>query len=85
MRIDARSQGGRRLDLGRRAPGEENCALLLGEAVGKLWRGRDPRLEGAANLRRERAVREGGQLDHLVAAGLGLVLSTASHWHREER
>ena len=79
LRLDARSQGRRRLDLGRGALGERDRALLLGEPVGKLRRRRDARLERGAALGRERPVRERGQLGDLLTAGL--VLSTASHRH----
>ena len=79
LRLDARPQGRRRLDLVRGAPRERDRPLLLGEPVGKL-RGRcDSRLERGTPLRRERPVRERRQLGDLPIAGL--VFSTASHRH----
>ena len=79
LRLDARSQGRRRLDLGRGAPRERDRALLLGEPVGELRRRRDPCLERGTTLRRERPVGERRQLGDLLTAGF--VLSTASHRH----
>ena len=77
--VDARSQGRRRLDLGRGALGERDRALLLGQPVGKLRRRRDSRLECGTTIRCERPVRERRQLGDLLIAVL--VFSTASHRH----
>ena len=65
--FDARAQGFRRLHLGRCGLRERDRTLLLGEAVGKLLRRRDPFLELAATVRRQRPVRQRGQLGDLVA------------------
>jgi hypothetical protein len=78
-RLDARSQGRRRLDLGRSALRKRDRAPLLGKPVGKLRIRRDSRLERGTALRRERPVGERRQLGELAA--VSFVLSTASHRH----
>ena len=78
-RLDARSQGRRRLDLGSGALDECDRPLLLGEQVGELRRLGDLCLERGTALRRKRTVRERRQLDDLGATGF--VLSSASHRH----
>ncbi len=79
MRLEAGPQAGRRLDPGAGAAGERERPLLLGEQVGELGGGGDPRLERRPAGRRERPVGKRGQLGDLAAAGLGF--STTSHRH----
>ena len=83
LRLDARPQRRRRLDLVRGAPRERDRPLLLGEPVGELRRRRDSRLERGTTLRRERPVRERRQLGDLLTAGL--VFSTTSHRHGKRK
>jgi hypothetical protein len=77
--LDASAQVLRRLHLGRRALCKRNRTLLLGESVGKLWRGRDPSLELGTTIRRQRSVRQRRQLGGLLAACF--VSWTPSQWH----
>ena len=62
LRLDARPQGGRRLDLGRGALRKRDGAPLLGQSLGQLGRGLDSRLERGTPLRRQRSVGERRQL-----------------------
>jgi hypothetical protein len=68
LRLDAHPQVVGRLDLGRRALREGNRTLLLGKAVGKRRRGRDALLELGPAIRRQRSVRQRGELGDLLAA-----------------
>jgi hypothetical protein len=78
-RLDSRSQARRGLDLGCGGPHELDCPLLLGKPIGKLRRLRDLCLERSPTRRRERPVRERGELDDLLTGVI--VLSTASYGH----
>jgi hypothetical protein len=62
LRLDARPQARRRLDLGRGIPRERDRVLLLGKSLAELRRRLDPRLERCPALRRERSVGERRQL-----------------------
>lgn len=62
LRLDARPQGRRRLDLGCGVVRERDCAPLLGESLGKLGRRLDSSLERGTALRRQRAVGQRRQL-----------------------
>ncbi|HSP71262.1 MAG TPA: hypothetical protein VLN26_02775, partial [Gaiellaceae bacterium] len=73
LRLDARPQSRRRLDPVRGAPRERDRALLLTKPLRQLRRGSDSSLERGSTLRRQRPVRERGQLGGL---GVGPVFST---------
>ena len=70
LRLDARTQAGRRLDPGHGAPRQGDRPLLLGQPFGKLRRRSDLCLERRTTLRRKRAVRERRELGDLLAAVL---------------
>ena len=77
--LDAFSQRRGSLDLGFGAARERDGTLLLGEPVSQLRRRRNACNERRAALRRQRSVRERGQLCHLLESGF--VTSSTFHWH----